>query len=92
MASAVTSKDCFYGGKRYRKGDTLDYKGAKKDLPKYFTLTEQDDDKSPSASDIVKIIKAAETVDEISEYAEDDRKTVKEAYQEKLNDLEDKRV
>lgn len=36
MASVITSKDCFYCGGRYRKGDKLEYSGAKKDMPKYF--------------------------------------------------------
>lgn len=43
--------------------------------------------KDPSASDIVKIIKAAESLDSIAEYAEDDRKTVKEAYENRVLEL-----
>lgn len=43
--------------------------------------------KEPSASDIVKIIKAAETLESIAEYAEDDRKTVIEAYSAKVLEL-----
>jgi len=41
MASVVTSKTCFYAGKRYRKGDKLEYKGAKKDMPKHFEEVKQ---------------------------------------------------
>lgn len=36
MINVVTSKDCFCGGKRYRKGDKLAFKGAKKNIPKYM--------------------------------------------------------
>lgn len=43
--------------------------------------------KELSAVDIVKIIKAAETLESIAEYAEDDRKTVKEAYEAKVLEL-----
>lgn len=49
MASVVTSKDCFYGGKRYRKGDKLEFKGAKKDLPKYMKEVEQEKQKPKTA-------------------------------------------
>lgn len=36
MAKVSTSKDCFYGGNLYRKGDKLEYTGVKKDMPSYF--------------------------------------------------------
>ena len=36
MAKVSTSKDCFFGGKLYRKGDKLEYTGAEKDMPSYF--------------------------------------------------------
>ena len=86
MAKVSTSKDCFYGGNLYRKGDTLEYTGVKKDMPSYFTEIESKDEKL-SAADIVKLVKAAESIEVISEFAGDDRKTVKEAYEEKLAEL-----
>lgn len=43
--------------------------------------------KESSASDIVKLIKSAESLDLIEAYAEDGRKTVKEAYEAKLAEL-----
>lgn len=36
MIECKTDKDCFYGGSRHRKGDTVIFKGAKKDLPSYL--------------------------------------------------------
>jgi hypothetical protein len=40
-----------------------------------------------TAADIVKLIKSAESFDLIKDYAEDDRKTVKEAYEVKVEEL-----
>lgn len=45
------------------------------------------EDKEPSAADIVKLIKAAESLEQIQVYAEDERKTVKEAFDAKLAEL-----
>lgn len=46
-----------------------------------------EEDKEPSAADIVKLIKAAESLEQIQVYAEDERKTVKEAFDAKLAEL-----
>lgn len=46
-----------------------------------------EENKEPSAADIVKLIKSAESVGEIEVYADDERKTVKEAFDAKLADL-----
>lgn len=89
MAKVLTSKDCFYGGNLHRKGDTLEYTGVEKDMPSYFSeiKDKESKDKKLSAADIVKLIKSAESIEAISEFADDDRKTVKEAYEEKLAEL-----
>lgn len=41
MAKVKTNKECFFKGKRYQKGETLDYEGTKKDMPKYFDELEK---------------------------------------------------
>ena len=89
MAKVSTSKDCFYGGNLYRKGDTLEYTGVKKDMPKYFTEIEaaKSEGDKLAAADIVKLINSAESVSDIEEFADDDRKTVKEAFEQKLAEL-----
>lgn len=89
MAKVSTSKDCFFGGKLYRKGDKLEYTGAEKDMPKYFNLIEVKavEDEKLTAAEIVKLINSAESIELIEEYAEDERKTVKEAYEAKLDQL-----
>lgn len=89
MAKVSTSKDCFYGGNLYRKGDKLEYTGVKKDMPKYFTeieVAKSEGDKL-TAADIVKLINSAESLSDIEEFVDDDRKTVKEAYEEKFAEL-----
>lgn len=89
MAKVSTSKDCFYGGNLYRKGDTLEYTGVKKDMPKYFTEIEaaKSEDEKLTAADIVKLINSAESLSDIEEFADDDRKTVKEAFEQKFAEL-----
>lgn len=90
MAKAVTSKKCFRGGKLYREGDTLEYTGAVKDMPKWMKLVDSAEDEKLSASDIVKLIKSADSLDSLAEYeqyADDERKTVSEAYANKLEEL-----
>lgn len=90
MAKAVTSKTCFRGGKLYREGDTLEYTGAKKDLPAWLKLVDNENEDKLSASEIVKLIKAVDSIEGLSdyeEYANDDRKTIAEAYAAKLEEL-----
>ena len=90
MAKAVTSKKCFRGGKLYREGDTLEYTGAAKDMPKWMNLVDVEEDEKLSASDIVKLIKSADSLESLAEYeqyADDERKTVSEAYANKLEEL-----
>lgn len=76
--------------KKYRKDfdKIIDIKFKPEKLEEGDKCFKKDkEEKSLSASDIVKLIKAAESVEQISEYSEDDRKTVKEAYEEKLAEL-----
>ena len=49
MAKVSTSKDCFYGGNLYRKGDTLEYTGVKKDMPSYFVESDAKAVEKPKA-------------------------------------------
>ena len=42
MVKCKVKETCFYGGKRYKKGETLDFKGTVKDIPKYLEQTKED--------------------------------------------------
>lgn len=42
---------------------------------------------NPTAAEIIDLIKVADSEEAISQYAEDTRKTVKEAYEEKMQEL-----
>lgn len=46
--------------------------------------------KKLNADEIIKLIEAANSLEEISQYKDDDRKTVQSAYAEKLEELESK--
>lgn len=87
---------CKVGSNYGKRNELVDLKGVKHDEltdrqkqllepHKEQSVKVVDSGKEPSAADIVKIIKAAETLESIAEYAEDDRKTVKEAYKAKAS-------
>ena len=40
MVKCLVKEMCFYGGKRYRKGETLDFQGKAKDIHKYLEAIE----------------------------------------------------
>ena len=40
MIECKAKETCFYGGKRKRKGETVMFQGAAKDIPKYLEKVE----------------------------------------------------
>lgn len=65
----------------------LDQKQAEVLVKRGVANALESESKEPSAADIVKLIKAAESLEQIEVYAEDERKTVKEAFEAKLAEL-----
>lgn len=42
MVKCKVKETCFYGGKRYKQGDVLNFKGSVKDIPKYLEQVKED--------------------------------------------------
>ena len=48
MIRCIAKETCFYGGKRYRKGEAVSFEGAAKDVPKYLEKPEKSKQSKPA--------------------------------------------